>query len=69
MNIETSQPLAGESIPEFCTNKSCPISEFKIPKTPKIVKLAKKVVLRKVFFQNSVERWYCLKCMKAHNDC
>ena len=68
MNIEITQPVSGESIPEFCTNKSCPISEFKIPRTLKIQKLAKKVILRKVFFQNSFERWYCLKWMKAHND-
>jgi hypothetical protein len=61
MNIEITQPVSGESIPEFCTNKSCPISEFKIPRTLKIQKLAKKVILRKVFFQNSFERWYCLK--------
>lgn len=68
MNVEATPPESEESIPEFCTNKSCPISESKIPKTVKILKLAKKVVLRKVFFQNSVERWYCLKWIKAHND-
>ena len=68
MNLEVPQVWSGENIPEFCSNKSWPISELKIQRTVKILKLSKKVILRKALFQDTVERWYCLKWLKAHND-
>lgn len=56
------------NVREFCQNKICPFSETKIPRTPKIMKLAKKLVLHKTQIDNKDERWYCLRCLKAHND-
>ena len=67
-NMEPEQDLSDDEVPEFCSNKTCPISEHKITKTPKVLKQAKKVILRKALFDNDDERWYCLKCLKAHND-
>lgn len=67
-NMEPTQKLDEEEAPDFCCNKSCPISENKIPNSPKVMKLAKKVPLRKACFGNNDERWYCLMCLKAHND-
>jgi len=52
---------SSDDTPEYCYNKSCPISEIKIPQTTKVLNMAKKVVLRKVLFENHDERWYCLK--------
>lgn len=68
LNMEPEQDLSDEEVPEFCSNKTCPISEHKITKTPKVLKQSKKVILRKALFDNDDERWYCLKCLKAHND-
>lgn len=67
-NMEPEQNLSDEEVPEYCCNKTCPISENKIVKTPKVLKQAHKVILRKALFDNDDERWYCLKCLKAHND-
>lgn len=68
LNMEPERNPSGEEVPEFCSNKTCPISEHKIPKTPKVLRQVKKIVLRKTLFENNDERWYCLKCLKAHNE-
>lgn len=68
LNMEPEQNPSDEEVPEFCSNKTCPISEHKIPKTPKVLRQAKKIVLRKTLFENNDERWYWLKCLKAHNE-
>lgn len=57
-----------EDAPEFCSNKSCPISDSKIIKSAKILTGMKKVALRKAQFQDQDDRWYCLRCLKAHNN-
>ena len=57
-----------DDMPSFCSNKICPISEDKISKSAKVLNLAKKVTLRKVVLDESDDRWYCIKCLKAHND-
>lgn len=67
-NMASIHKFSEDNAPEFCCNKSCPISENKIAKTPKVLKLAKKVTLRKACFGNNDERWYWLMCLKAHND-
>lgn len=66
-NMEFEQNHGDEEPPEFCTNRICPISEHKIAKTPKVLKQCKKVVLRKTLFEDDDERWYCIRCLKAHN--
>lgn len=68
LNMEPEQIPSDEEVPEFCSNKICSVSEHKIPKTPKVLKQANKIVLRKTLFENNDERWYCLKCLKAHNE-
>jgi hypothetical protein len=60
--------VPSDDMPMYCSNKICPISEQKIAKNPKVLNSAKKVVLRKVVIQEEDERWYCLKCLKAHNE-
>lgn len=60
--------LNEDDMPSFCSNKICPISEDKIPKSGKVLGMAKKVPLRQVLFDGYDERWYCIKCLKAHND-
>lgn len=60
--------VPSDDMPMYCSNKICPISEQKIAKNPKVLNLAKKVLLRKVIIQEEDERWYCLKCLKAHNE-
>lgn len=67
LNMAAEKPQLEEVIPDFCSNKTCPISEHKIPKSQKVRKMAEKVILRKALFENNDERWYCLKCLKAHN--
>lgn len=69
LNMESEQQLSDDEVPEFCSNKTCPISELKIVKTAKVLKQAKKVELRKAIFDTDDERWYCLKCLKSHDDC
>lgn len=58
----------GEDKPEFCSNKTCPISENKILRAAKVLKKVESVVLRKALFGRNDERWYCLKCLDAHDD-
>jgi hypothetical protein len=67
-SMEPSEGHNEDDMPKYCSNKICPISENKIPKTPKVQNLMKRVVLRKVFFEENDERWYCIKCLKTHND-
>lgn len=67
-NLEQLYSHSDDDIPKYWTNKICPISENKIPKIPKIQNLAKNVTLRKVLFQGHDERWYCMKCLNAHNE-
>jgi len=67
LKMEPEQKLSDEEVPKFCANKTCPISEHKIAKNSKVLKQAKKIQLRKALFDND-ERWYCLKCLKTHND-
>ena len=67
-NVPLTQVSPGEEIPEFCCNKSWPISEYKIPETKKVLKLAQKINLRKTIFRDNDERWYCLKWLNAHNE-
>ena len=68
LNMEPEQHLSDDEVPEFCSNKTCPISELKIVKTAKVLKQAKKVELRKATFDADDERWYCFKCLKSHDD-
>jgi hypothetical protein len=68
IGMEFSQTLNDDDMPKYCSNKICPISEDKIPKIPKVLGMAKKVTLRKVVFEDQDERWYCIKCLKAHNE-
>jgi hypothetical protein len=63
---QPAQFQGDDDMPRYCSNKSCPISEHKILKIPKVLNLTKTVSLRKVLFQDHDERWYCLKCLDAH---
>lgn len=67
-DIPITQTSQSNGIPEFCCNKSWPISEYKIPKSKKVLKLAQKINLRKTSFHDHDERWYCLKWLNAHNE-
>lgn len=58
LDITSLSTLCNEKPPEFCSNKSCPISEYKILKTPKLLRSVKKVILRKAVFKDNDERWY-----------
>ena len=66
MEVENSR--SKKEAPEFCSNIICPISDKKIVKSNKVLKQVKKVVLTKALFNDSDERWYCYKCLNAHND-
>jgi len=70
INIDSEVNQFDQMMSGFCSNRICPISNNKIQKTPKVIKQMKKVVLRKVHLENEYvddERWYCLKCLTAHN--
>ena len=57
-NMELAQAPAEGEAPEFCSNKTCPISEHKIMNTPRVLRAAKKVTLRRAVFEGDDERWY-----------
>jgi len=57
-NMESDQEPAEGEAPEFCSNKTCPISEHKIMSTPRVLRAAKKVTLRRAVFEGDDERWY-----------
>jgi len=70
LNMEGDEDHSDKDIPEFCSNRIWPISMNKIQKTSRVLKQLKKVVLKKIHLENEYvedERWYCLKCLKAHN--
>lgn len=68
LNMEPESGRSDMTIPEYCSNRICPISEGKIQKSNKVLKQSKKVLLRKALFGDNDENWYCLKWLKAHED-
>lgn len=61
LNMEAENGRSDMTVPEYCSNRICPISEGKIQKSTKVLKQSKKVLLRKALFGNTDEKWYCLK--------
>jgi hypothetical protein len=61
LNMEPENDRSDSSMPEYCSNRICPISEGKIQKSNRVLKQTKKLILRKACFDNTDEKWYCLK--------
>jgi hypothetical protein len=61
LNMEPENGRSDLIMPEYCSNRICPISEGKIQKSNRVLKQTKKLILRKALFDNTDEKWYCLK--------